>query len=123
TYMNMHEKPQTYKASYGYEPIHNPMHGFNFNYSTEVTFFTRLANKLPNIDTDVESYLSLRGEFAYLKPGSPEADNFDGEVTSYIDDFEASQTGVSVLAPQSWFLSSAPIGFGGEKANDDLASG
>lgn len=123
TFMNMHEKPQTYKASYGYEPIHNSMYGFNFNYSTEVPFFTRMANKLPNIDTDVQSFLSVRGEFAYLKPGSPKADNFDSEVTSYIDDFEASQTGISVLAPQSWSLSSAPIGFGGERANDDLASG
>src|SRR5699024_5500560 len=106
-----------------YEPINNSMYGFNFNYSTEVPFFTRLVNKLPNIDTDIESFFSLRGEFAYLKPGTPKADNFDGESTSYIDDFEASQTGMSVLSPQSWFLSSAPIGFGGERANGDLASG
>src|SRR5699024_341575 len=83
---------------------------------TEVPFFTRLVNKLPNIDTDIESFFSLRGEFAYLKPGTPKADNFDGESTSYIDDFEASQTGMSVLSPQSWFLSSAPIGFGGKRA-------
>ncbi|HLS31837.1 MAG TPA: cell surface protein SprA [Flavobacteriaceae bacterium] len=123
TFLNMNEKPQTHKSNYGYEPINNTMYGFNLNYSTEVPFFTRLVNKLPNIDTDVPSNLSVRGEFAYLQPGSPKGDNFGGETTSYVDDFEASQTGISVLAPHSWFLSSAPIGYGGEKANDDLASG
>lgn len=123
TLLNMNEKPQTHKSNYGYEPINNTMYGLNFNYSTEVPFFTRLVNKLPNIDTDVPSNLSLRGEFAYIQPGSPKGDDFGGETTSYIDDFESAQTGISVLSPQSWFLSSAPIGFGGEKANGDLASG
>lgn len=123
TFLNLNEKPQTHKANYGYEPINNSMYGLNFNYSTEVPFFTRLVNNLPNIDTDVESHLSLRGEFAYLSPGSPKANNFDGEVTSYVDDFEASQSSISVLSPDSWFLSSAPIEFGGEKSNGDLASG
>ena len=42
---------------------------------TKVPFLTRLANKLPNIDTDVESNLSLRGEFAYLAPGAPKGTN------------------------------------------------
>src|SRR5699024_3409139 len=70
TYLNLNEKPQTYKANYGYEPINNTMYGINFNYSTEVSFFTRLVNKLPNIDTDVPSQLSVRGEFAYLHPGA-----------------------------------------------------
>src|SRR5699024_5011181 len=60
TFLNMNEKPQTHKANYGYEPINNSMYGFDFNYSTEVPFFTRLVNKLPNVDTDVESHLSVR---------------------------------------------------------------
>lgn len=123
TYLNLNEKPQTQKANYGYEPINNSMYGFNVNYSTQVPFFTRLVNKLPNVDTDVESNLSVRGEFAYLQPGSPGGNDFNGEATSYVDDFESSQSSISVLSPLSWFLSSAPIGFGGEKANNDLASG
>lgn len=121
TYVNLNERPLTQKANYSYEPINNSMYGFNVNYSTEVPFFTRLVNKLPNIDTDVESNFSVRGEFAYLRPGSPKGDNFNGEATSYVDDFEASQTSISVLSPLSWFLSSAPVGFGGELANNDLA--
>ena len=65
------------------------MFGINANYSTEVPFLTRLVNKLPNIDTDVESNISLRGEFAYLLPSAPKVSDFDGKTTAYIDDFDA----------------------------------
>lgn len=123
TFLNLNERPITQKANYSYEPVNNSIYGVNLNYSTEVPFFTRLVNKLPNIDTDVASNFSVRGEFAYLQPGSPKADDFNGKATSYVDDFEASQTAISVMSPTSWFLSSAPLGFGGEKANNDLSSG
>ena len=112
TVLNLNERPITQKANYGTEPINNTIFGFNGNYSTEVPFLTRLANKLPNIDTDAASNLSLRGEFAYLKPGAPKGVDFDSEATSYIDDFEGSQNGISLLSPQSWFLSSRPIKLG-----------
>ena len=77
TVLNLNERPITQKANYGSESINNTIFGFNGNYSTEVPFLTRLANKLPNIDTDVASNLSLRGEFAYLKPGAPKGTDFD----------------------------------------------
>ena len=112
TFLNLNERPITQKANYGTESINNSIFGFNGNYSTEVPFLTRLANKLPNIDTDVESNLSLRGEFAYLKPGAPKGTDFDSEITSYVDDFEGSQNGISLLTPQSWFLSSRPKNLG-----------
>ena len=112
TVLNLNERPITQKANYGTESINNTIFGFNGNYSTEVPFLTRLANKLPNIDTDVQSNLSLRGEFAYLKPGAPKGTDFDSEVTSYVDDFEGSQNGISLLTPQSWFLSSRPKNLG-----------
>ena len=121
TVLNLNERPITQKANYGTESINNTIFGFNGNYSTEVPFLTRLANKLPNIDTDVESNLSLRGEFAYLKPGAPKGTDFDSEVTSYVDDFEGSQNGISLLSPQSWFLSSRPERLGRTYAvNEDL---
>jgi cell surface protein SprA len=123
TVLNLNERPITQKANYGSESINNTIFGFNGNYSTEVPFLTRLANKLPNIDTDVESNLSLRGEFAYLKPGTPKGTDFDSEATSYVDDFEGSQNGISLLSPQSWFLSSRPKDLGRvytEGAEDEL---
>ena len=96
TFLNLNERPLTQKADFNQEPINNTMYGFNFNYSSEVPFFTRLVNKLPNIDTDVVSNLSLRGEFAYLSPGSPKSDDFNGQTTSFVDDFEGSQTSISL---------------------------
>ncbi|MCZ4319650.1 cell surface protein SprA [Aequorivita viscosa] len=120
TYLNLNERPLTQKSSYGVEPINNTIFGMNLNYSTEVPFLTRLVNKLPNIDTDVESNLSLRGEFAYLKPGAPKVSDFDGKTTVYVDDFEASQTGNDISSPASWFLASTPLDYGGELENDNL---
>tara|TARA_R100000353_G_scaffold43121_1_gene34492 strand:- start:23604 stop:30794 length:7191 start_codon:yes stop_codon:yes gene_type:complete len=120
TYLNLNERPLTQKSSYGVEPINNTIFGMNLNYATEVPFLTRLVNKLPNIDTDVESNLSLRGEFAYLKPGAPKVSDFGGKTTVYVDDFEASQTGNDISTPSSWFLASTPLDYGGELENDNL---
>jgi cell surface protein SprA len=112
TFLNMNERPITQKANYGSEPINNSIFGVNGNFSSVVPFLTRMANKLPNIDTDVPSNLSLRGEFAYLKPGAPKGTDFDNEVTSYIDDFEGTQNGISLLSPQAWNISSRPLKLG-----------
>jgi len=112
TLLNLNERPITQKANFGTEPINNTIFGLNGNYATKVPFLTRLVNKLPNIDTDVESNLSLRGEFAYLAPGAPKGTNLNGESTSYIDDFEGSQNAIDLKSQQSWFLSSRPLGLG-----------
>ncbi|MBI6119262.1 cell surface protein SprA [Salegentibacter sp. F60176] len=123
TFLNLKERPLTQKANYSYEPINNSIFGFNINYSTEVPLFTRLVNKLPNVDTDVPSNFSVTGEFAYLQPGAPAVNDFQGEATTYIDDFEASQTTIDISSPLSWELSSVPLGFGGELANGDAKVG
>ncbi|MEP0263630.1 cell surface protein SprA [Dokdonia sp.] len=123
TYLNLNERPLTQKATYSFEPINNTIYGINASYSTEVPFLTRLVNKLPNIDTDAPSNFSIRGEAAFLSPGQPKGTDFNGEATSYIEDFEASQTSIDVGGALQWFLSSAPVGFGGELANDDITSG
>ncbi len=123
TFLNLRERPLTQKANYSYEPVNNSIYGLSAAYSTEVPFLTRLVNKLPNIDTDVPSSFSIRGEFAYLQPGAPNVNDFDQKATTYIDDFEASQTSISINNPLSWELSSPPLDFGGELANEDLATG
>jgi cell surface protein SprA len=112
TFLNLNERPITQKATYNAEPINNTIFGINGNFSTDVPFLTRLANKLPNIDTDVPSNLSVRGEFAYLLPGAPKGSNFNSEATSYVDDFEGTQNAIDMLSPISWHLSSRPRGLG-----------
>ncbi|TRX42382.1 T9SS outer membrane translocon Sov/SprA [Flavobacterium restrictum] len=109
TFLKMTEKPFTQKSSFGQESVNNTIFGFNTNFATEVPFLTRLANKLPNIDTDVPSNLSVRGEIAFLRPDSPKADQFQGESTIYVDDFEGSQSTIDMRSPYSWSLASTPV--------------
>ena len=109
TYLKMSERPFTQKSNYGQESVNNTIFGFNGNFASEVPFFTRLVNKLPNIDTDVPSNLSVRAEVAFLKPDTPKADRFDGESTIYVDDFEGSQSTIDLRSPFAWSLSSTPV--------------
>jgi cell surface protein SprA len=109
TFLRLSQRPFTQKTNYGQESVNNTIYGLNTSFSTEVPLLTRLVNKLPNIDTDVPSNISFRGEVAYLKPGTPKADRFNGESTVYVEDFEGSQTNIDMRSPYSWFLSSTPI--------------
>ena len=109
TMLRLSERPFTQKSVYGQESVNNTIFGFNTNFSTEVPFLTRLVNKLPNMDTDVPSNVSFRGEIAYLKPDTPDADKFDGQSTVYVDDFEGSQSNIDMSAAYAWSLSSVPV--------------
>lgn len=110
--VNLRERPYTQKTSYGQESVNNTIFGFGGTYSTELPFLTRLVNRIPTIKSDVASNLSLRGEFAYLIPGTPKGDNFDGETTVYLDDFESSQITIDIRSPLAWKLASTPLEFG-----------
>lgn len=108
TFLNMKEKPFTQKSSYGQESVNNSIFGLHGNYSSEVPFFTRLVNKLPNIDTDAPSSVTVSGEVAYLMPNASDGDKFQGESTIYVDDFESSQSSIDLRSPYAWTLSSTP---------------
>ena len=108
TILNVNERPLTPKVNFGGEPINNTMLGMNLDFSTEMPLFTKLANKLPFVDTDVPSNLSVRADMAYLIPSSPKGIDVVGSATSYIDDFEASQIPISLLTPLQWYTSSTP---------------
>ncbi len=123
TVLNVNERPLTPKVNFGSEPINNTMLGFNLDYSTEMPLFTKLANKLPFVDTDAPSNLSVRADMAYLIPGSPSGIDVAGAATAYIDDFEASQIPISLLAPLQWSTASTPDtptfpNFNGNLSND-----
>ena len=108
TVLNVNERPITPKVNFGSDPINNTMFGVNVDYATEVPYFTKLANKLPFVDTDVPSNLSVRADMAYLLPGTPSGIDVAGAATSYIDDFEASQIPISILSPLDWYEASTP---------------
>ena len=109
TFLKLNERPFTQKSGFGQESVNNNMFGLNTNYSSEIPFFTRLVNKLPNMDTDVPSNLSVRGEIAFLEPDDPKGNSFQGESTIYVDDFEGSQSTIDMRSPFAWELSSTPM--------------
>ncbi len=111
TLLNLNERPLTQKSNFGIEPVNNTIFGLNGNFSTEVPFLTRLVNKLPNIDTDVPSNISLRSEVAYLIPNSPKNADFRGETTTYLDDFEGAQALIDIRGSLGWTLASTPLEF------------
>ncbi len=123
--INLNEKPLTQKAQYGSEPVNNTIIGARLNYTSEVPLLTKLVNKLPNIDTDVKSNVSVRAEVAKLLPGSPKGIDLEGSSTSYIDDFEGSQIPIDIKSPKQWYLASTPQGQSGDLDfnNGNIASG
>ena len=108
TVLNVNEKPITQKVNFGSDPINNTMFGLNVDYTTEMPIFTKWVNKIPFVDTDVPSNISIRADLAYLLPGTPSGVNVNGAATTYVDDFEASQIPIDLLSPLNWFTASTP---------------
>ena len=108
TWMRMMERPVTQKVDIGSEPFKNNIIGIDLAVKTELPFITKLVDLLPVISTTQKSTLSFTGEFAHLIPGQPRAINKDG--TSYVDDFEGSQSAIDLRASTAWRLASTPQG-------------
>jgi len=108
TWVRMMERPVTQKVDFGSEPFKNNIIGADFAFRTNVPFLTKLVDLLPVISTNQMSTLSVNGEVAHLIPGQPRAINKEG--TSYIDDFEASQSAIDLKGMNAWRLASVPQG-------------
>jgi len=106
TVLNLTERPLTQKVNIGDEPINNTMVGVNANYRTETPWLTRLVDKIPLIQTKEMSNITASGEWAELIPGYNKAIGAGG--TSYIDDFEGTQSAIDLKQPSAWSISSIP---------------
>jgi len=106
TVLNLTERPLTQKVNIGDEPINNTMVGVNANYRTEAPWLTRLVDKIPLIQTKEMSNITSSGEWAALIPGYNKAIGAGG--TSYIDDFEGTQSAIDLKQPSAWCISSIP---------------
>ncbi len=104
TALYLNESPISEKVDYGSEPVSNAMFGLDLNYTTKSQFLTKLVDKLPFIETKEESSVAVQAEVAKLIVG--ESGATDGTV--YIDDFESSETDISLSSRQSWVLASTP---------------
>ncbi|MEI6574912.1 MAG: cell surface protein SprA [Bacteroidota bacterium] len=108
TILNLTERPLTQKVNYGDEPISNTIWGMDFNYQKNAPFITKLIDKLPFYSTKAPSKILFEGEFAHFIPGHSKAVGKTG--TSYIDDFEGSQSSIDLKNIGNWFIASTPQG-------------
>ncbi|WP_295800057.1 cell surface protein SprA [Mucilaginibacter sp.] len=125
TIMHLTEQPITQNEIIGEESISNTIYGFDLNYNSNSRFLTRLVDKIPFIHTKAPSSVSFNGEFAQLLPGSPSILNFAGAKhgTSYLDDFENSQSVIDVKSANSWQISGTPQMFPESGSFNDLSYG
>jgi len=106
TLLHFSEKALTEKVNIGDEIINNTMWGMNLAFNKEFMWLTNLLNKVPTINATAPSSLNLSAEFAQLIPHRQKSGSNKG--SSYIDDFETTQTAVDLRSPYSWFLASTP---------------
>ncbi|MDP6533427.1 MAG: cell surface protein SprA [Candidatus Marinimicrobia bacterium] len=106
------------KIEVGYEPMRNFMWGMNGRAEQPLDGFSRWLDKLPVIETDRPSSVSLEGEIAQILPNPNPINNpstGDHNGVAYIDDFEgAKRTTTIPIQRRFWKESSAPINAGGQ---------
>lgn len=106
TLMHYGEKALTEKVSIGNELVNNTIWGVNMSYNTKFMWLTNLLNKIPTVNATAPSTLTFKGEFAQLIPHRARSGSNRG--SSYIDDFESTQSGIDLRSPYAWFLASTP---------------
>lgn len=106
TMLHFSEKALTEKVNIGDEVVNNSMLGFNLSYNSDFMWLTNLVNKIPTVNATQPSHLSLTAEYAQLVPHAQKSGSNRG--SSYVDDFESTQTGIDLRSPYSWFLASTP---------------
>ena len=127
TVMHYGEKAIGDKVAIGSELVNNTIWGVNVSYNTQFMWLTNLLNKIPTVNAVAPSSLNFLGEFAQLVPHQGKTGSNSG--SSYIDDFESTQSGIDMRSPYSWQLSSIPYDpsasaiFPEAALNNDVASG
>ncbi len=106
TVMHFSEKALTEKVNIGDEIINNTIWGLNLSYNKQFFWLTNLINKIPTVNAVQPSTLNVQAEFAHLVPRGQKSGSNKG--SSYVDDFESTQTGIDLRSPYAWNLASTP---------------
>ena len=120
TFMHLNEKPLTSKVTMGDEPLVNTMYGLNINWKHESQAITNILDKIPFVTATKPSSINFKAEMAALQ--SSVSDKVQGQA-SYIDDFEAAESGISISQPSAWSLSAVPKGMAGYGLSGQVESG
>ena len=106
TVMHYGEKAIGDKVAIGSELVNNTIWGVNMSYNSQFMWLTNLLNKIPTVNAVSPSSVSFKGEFAQLVPHQAKRGSNSG--SSYIDDFESTQSGIDMRSSYSWYLASTP---------------
>ena len=120
TFMHLNERPLTSKVTMGDEPLVNTMLGMNINYKRESQALTNLIDLIPFVNATQPSQITLSAEMAHLI--SEVSDKVQGS-SSYIDDFEAAESGIDISRPSAWTLSAVPHGMAGYGKTGNIEAG
>ena len=120
TLQHLSEQAMTSKVTMGAEPLKNTLWGLNINWKTESQWLTNMLDRLPLLHCTQPSQISFTGEFAQLIAGTASGTQ---DNASYIDDFENATSGIDVLEPKAWTLSSVPSLFPESVDKDSVSSG
>ena len=120
TFMHLNEKPLTSKVTMGDEPLVNTMYGLNISWKHESQAITNILDKIPFVTATKPSTINFKAEMAALQ--SSVSDKVQGQA-SYIDDFEAAESGISISQPSAWTLSAVPKGMKGYGKSGQVEAG
>ena len=120
TLMHLNERPLTSKVTMGDEPLVNTMFGFNVNYKRESQALTNLIDLIPFVNATQPSQINFSAEMAHLI--SEVSDKVQGS-SSYIDDFEAAESGIDISRPSAWSLAAVPTGMPGYGKTGSVEAG
>lgn len=105
TLMHLSEQALTSKVAMGHEAINNTLWGVNLSWKKKSQWLTDMVDKLPFVTASAPSHISLTAEYAQLIAG--QNTGAQGRA-SYLDDFEHTNTKISISTPTEWVLSSTP---------------
>lgn len=120
TFMHLNEKPLTSKVTMGDEPLVNTMYGLNINWKHESQAITNIIDKIPFVNANKPSSINFKAEMAALQ--SSVSDKVQGQA-SYIDDFEAAESGINISQASAWTLSAVPKGMKGYGKSGQVEAG
>lgn len=105
TFMHLSEQALTSKVAMGSEALNNTLWGVNLSWKKKSQWLTDMVDKLPIVTATVPSHISLTAEYAQLIAG--QNTGAQGKA-SYLDDFEHTNTKISISTPTEWVMSSTP---------------
>lgn len=120
TLMHLSEQPLTTKVSMGNEPLNNTAWGLSIDWKKESQWLTDIVDKLPFLSLEKPSSINFSAEVAQLIAGNNKGSQGN---SSYIDDFEQTQSKIDISTPTDWQLSSTPSDFAESRLSNDVRYG